>query len=116
MGVKWLGKLKVHEVAKELGIESKDLIAKAKELGVEVTSHLSSIEEDAVQKIKNSLGKKGTQQNKGVKENKQDMKNKEAKTEKQENFHSCKIFITWTWKEKRRTKWAIKNIINSKYH
>ncbi len=80
-----MGKLKVHEVAKELGIESKDLIAKAKELGVEVTSHLSSIEEDAVQKIKSSLGKKGTQQNKGVKENKQDMKNKEAKTEKQEN-------------------------------
>ena len=29
MGVKWLGKLKVHELAKELGLESKELIKKA---------------------------------------------------------------------------------------
>ncbi len=76
-----MGKLKVHEVAKELGMESKDLIAKAKELGVEITSHLSSIEDDEVQKIKNSFGKKDIQQNKGVKENKQDMKDNETKKE-----------------------------------
>ena len=44
MGVKWLGKLKVHELAKELGLESKELIKKAKEVGIEVTSHLSSLE------------------------------------------------------------------------
>ena len=76
-----MGKLKVHEVAKELGMESKDLIAKAKELGVEITSHLSSIEDDEVQKIKNSFGKKDIQQKKGEKKNKQDMKENETKKE-----------------------------------
>ena len=48
-----MGKLKVHELAKELGLESKELIKKAKEVGIEVTSHLSSLEEEQIQKIKN---------------------------------------------------------------
>ena len=46
-----MGKLKVHELAKELGLESKQLIAKANEVGIEVTSHLSSLEEEQVNKI-----------------------------------------------------------------
>ena len=59
-----MGKLKVHELAKELGLESKQLIAKAKEVGIEVTSHLSSLEEEQVSKIKEIFEKK---ENKGVK-------------------------------------------------
>ena len=44
--------LKITEVelAKELGLESKELIKKAKEVGIEVTSHLSSLEEEQIQK------------------------------------------------------------------
>ena len=53
-----MGKLKVHELAKELGLESKQLIAKAKEVGIEVTSHLSSLEEEQVSKIREIFGKK----------------------------------------------------------
>ena len=34
MGVKLLGKMKIHEIAKELGLTSKDVIAKANELGM----------------------------------------------------------------------------------
>ena len=59
-----MGKLKVHELAKELGMESKELITKAKEIGIEVTSHLSSLEEEQVNKIKDILKKN---ENKGVK-------------------------------------------------
>ena len=36
-----MGKLKVHELAKELGLESKQLIAKAKEVGIEVRRRTS---------------------------------------------------------------------------
>ena len=73
-----MGKLKVHELAKELGLESKQLIAKAKEVGIEVTSHLSSLEEEQVNKIKGIFGKK---EDKGVKaqKNMEQAKNKEKK-------------------------------------
>ena len=73
-----MGKLKIHELAKELGLESKQLIAKAKEVGIEVTSHLSSLEEEQVNKIKEIFEKK---ENKGVKAQKdmEQEKNKEKK-------------------------------------
>ena len=57
-----MGKLKVHELAKELGLESKQLIAKANEVGIEVTSHLSSLEEEQVNKIKEIFVNYGLQE------------------------------------------------------
>ena len=47
-----MGKLKVHELAKELGISSKEIIEKAKELGTEITSHLSSVDDTLAEKIR----------------------------------------------------------------
>ena len=47
-----LGKLKVHELAKELGVPSKEVLEKAKELKIEVASHLSNLEEEQVSMIK----------------------------------------------------------------
>ena len=49
-----LGKMKAYELAKELKITSKDLIERAKKLGIELSSHLSSLEDDQVSKIKKS--------------------------------------------------------------
>ena len=40
-----LGKIKIHEIAKELGLTSKQIIEKANSLGIEVSSHLSSVDE-----------------------------------------------------------------------
>ena len=70
-----MGKLKVHELAKELGLESKELIKKAKEVGIEVTSHLSSLEEEQIQKIKNIFENKGVKSQKSMEQE----KNKEKK-------------------------------------
>ena len=47
-----MGKLKVHELAKELGVQSKEIIAKANELGAKISSHLSSIDDDMANKIR----------------------------------------------------------------
>ncbi len=58
--MKRLGKLKIHEIAKELGISSKDVMEKAKAIGIEVTSHLSSVEEEVAAKIRKEFGKKTT--------------------------------------------------------
>ena len=49
-----LGKMKAYELAKELKITSKDLIERAKKLGIELSSHLSSLDDDQVSKIKKS--------------------------------------------------------------
>ena len=55
MGVNLLGKTKVHEIAKELGLTSKEVIERANSLGIKVSSHLSSVEDDAIIKIKESF-------------------------------------------------------------
>ncbi|MBP3255881.1 MAG: translation initiation factor IF-2 [Clostridia bacterium] len=52
MGVKLLGKIKVHELAKELGLTSKELIAKAEALGIEAKTHMSSLEDEDVERIR----------------------------------------------------------------
>ena len=56
MGVKLLGKIKIHEIAKEIGLASKEIIERAQKLGISVTSHLSSIDEDQAKTIKESFG------------------------------------------------------------
>ena len=47
-----LGKMKIHELAKEIDKTSKDIIAVAQELGIEAKSHMSSLEEKDIEKIK----------------------------------------------------------------
>ena len=53
-----MGKMKIHEIAKELDLTSKEVIEKAKSLGLEVKSHLSSVEESVANKILSSFNKK----------------------------------------------------------
>ena len=50
-----MGKMKLYELAKEINISSKDLLEKAKSMGIEVKSHLSTIEESDVAKLKSSI-------------------------------------------------------------
>ena len=40
--------MRIHELAKELGVSSKDLLAKLHELGTEVKSHMSVLDETAI--------------------------------------------------------------------
>ena len=39
-----MSKKRLYEIAKELGKESKEVVARAKELGLDVKSHSSSVE------------------------------------------------------------------------
>ena len=49
--------MRVHELAKELELESKELIAKLKEMGIEVKSHASTLTDEQVKKVKERLVK-----------------------------------------------------------
>ena len=50
-----MGKMKVHELAKELNLTSKELVEKLIELKYDVKSHLSILEDSDVEKIKKQL-------------------------------------------------------------
>lgn len=50
-----MSKKRVHELAKELGIESKELIAHLEKIGITVKSHTSTLEESDVDRIKREL-------------------------------------------------------------
>ena len=50
-----MGRMKVHELAKELNMQSKELVDKLVELKYDVKSHLSVLEDEDVTKIKKQL-------------------------------------------------------------
>ena len=47
-----MGKVRVYELSKEVGVANKDIIHAAKELGIELKSHAGAIEEQFIPKIK----------------------------------------------------------------
>jgi len=53
-----LSKIKIHELAKELKIENKEIIELANKLGMNVTSHLNAIEDKEADKIRENLKKR----------------------------------------------------------
>src|SRR5438270_4984581 len=48
-----MSKVRVHEVAKELGVTSKELIEKLRGMGVEVKSHSSTIDDEVAAQLRN---------------------------------------------------------------
>ena len=52
-----MGKIKIHEIAKEIGLTSKEIIEKANELGIEAKSHMSGVDEKEAEKIKKAFSK-----------------------------------------------------------
>ena len=50
-----MSKKRLYEIAKELGKESKEVVERAKELGLDVKSHSSSVETAEAEKITHNL-------------------------------------------------------------
>ncbi|MDO5650430.1 MAG: translation initiation factor IF-2 N-terminal domain-containing protein, partial [Gallicola sp.] len=50
-----LSKIRVHALAKELGLSSKELVDKILELGIDVKNHMSTIEATQVEFIVNKI-------------------------------------------------------------
>ena len=71
-----LGKIKLYDIAKELNLTSKEVLEISKNLGIEAKSHLSSVEDDDADKIRNNV--------KGNKVKKENKKIEKSKTEKNE--------------------------------
>ena len=77
-----MGKIKIYDLAKEFNMASKELLQKVKEMGIEAKSHLSSISDEDVEKIRKNISKKTANNDNKKKENK-NMATKSKKDEKQ---------------------------------
>ena len=72
-------KIKIHEIAKKLGLSSKEVLEKAKALGIEVSSHLSGLEDNEAKKLEESF----TKQNNTKKSEEKQKKSKDVKQKKE---------------------------------
>ena len=68
-----MSKVKIHELAKKLNLNSKDLLEKANSLGIDAKSHLSSITEEEANKLEKAMGKKMEKSNEVKNEKKKEM-------------------------------------------
>jgi len=55
-GVAFLNKLKIHELAKELNVTSKRLMEKLEEIGIHPKSHMSTLEDDELERLYKHIG------------------------------------------------------------
>ncbi|HWJ78293.1 MAG TPA: translation initiation factor IF-2 [Niallia sp.] len=58
-----MSKMRVYEYAKKHNISSKDVISKLKEMDIEVSNHMTTLEEDAVRKLDSVYNKKNDEKN-----------------------------------------------------
>ena len=73
-----MSNIKIHEIAKKLNINSKDVLNKAKDLGFNVKSHLSAVSEEDAQKIIDSI-KNNNLASKEIKKENKEKNNKKDK-------------------------------------
>lgn len=76
-----MGKVKIHEIAKKLGLTSKEVLEMANSLKMQVTSHMSGIDEKQAQELEEALSKKDNKKD-SKKQGKEKKEKVEAKTEK----------------------------------
>jgi len=75
-----LGKMKIHELAKELGVASKEIIEKAQKLGLKITSHLSNIDEEQANQIRKQYSNKAEKNTGKTTEGENNKKEKKEKS------------------------------------
>ena len=82
-----MGKIKIHEIAKKLGLTSKEVLEVAKKLNIEAKSHLSGVEQDEADKIEKEISKNGAtkQEEKKSDEKKETTKKDSEKQEKKKS-------------------------------
>ena len=81
-----MGKIKIHEIAKKLGLTSKEVIARANELNIEAKSHLSGVDESEAKRIEDSFkNKKEKSPNQEKVSNKEKSSNQEKVSSKDKN-------------------------------
>lgn len=79
-----MGKIKIHEIAKKLGLTSKEILEKAKSLNLNIKSHLSSVTDEEAKQLEEALKKKDKTEQKNKQNNKQNKKQPSSAIKKDE--------------------------------
>ena len=79
-----MGKMKLYELAKEMDVSSKELLEQAKEMGINIKSHLSVISDEDVKNLKDKYQRKGAS-NTSKKEEKKPKKESTQNSQKKDN-------------------------------
>ena len=82
-----MGKIKIHEIAKKLGLTSKEILEKAKSLNLNIKSHLSSVTDEEAKQLEEALKKKDKTEQK----NKQNKKQPSSAIKKDEPVKDEKV-------------------------
>jgi translation initiation factor IF-2 len=72
--VEAMGKIRVYKLAGELDIESKELVNTLQDLGIDVSSHMSTVEDETAELIRDMYSEDDTEESNG---NKLDNRKKE---------------------------------------
>lgn len=99
MGVKLLGKIKLYEIAKKLGLASKEVVEMTKRLNIDVKNHMSGVEEEEAKRIEESFNKS---ENKPVEQSKQNVKTQDKKEENAPVIIRREVIITNEEEEKKK--------------
>ncbi len=75
-----MGKIKIHEIAKKLGLASKEVLDKAQSLKIDVKSHLSAVTDEEAEKLEKALKNENSKE-KNNKKNAKKEKNDAKKDE-----------------------------------
>lgn len=89
MGVTLLGNMKIHEIAKKLNVNSKEVLERAKKLGLDVKSHLSAVNDEVAKKILDSFQTAKNENSKVAKkeDNKKDKNNRTCNYQERSNYY-----------------------------
>ena len=78
-----MGKIKIHEIAKKLGLTSKEVLEVAIKLKIDVKNHLSGVDDDEAKRIEGELSKNNNNE-KSKEKDKKEVKKKEKQESKKE--------------------------------
>jgi len=98
-----LGKIKVYELAKKMGIKNSEMIEKLNKMGVEVKSHLSTVEDSIANKF--TGGKIEKKQN--------DVKSKKAPKQEQMHIIRRNVRVINTDGDKKEVEQITTNIVGN---
>ena len=87
-----MGKIKIHEIAKKLGLTSKEILEVANRLKIEAKSHLSGVDEEEARRIEEAASKKEERKQDKVKE-KVKMEQKEEKKKESKKEEKAPVII-----------------------
>lgn len=89
-----MSKIRVHVLAKEIGMTSKDLIEKLNSMDISVVNHMSSLDENEVAKVKQSLNRGSVNKNANAEKN---------ISKKTENINTKKTTEKITYQKRQNT-------------